>query len=148
MQKRHMNRFVFQYITKPIDEFRLGVVLNKALEKIERDMLYDNEMSFFIIKKNNKEIKIMNKDVLYFEKVVNYINICMENNENISVRMTFKELEKLMDTKLYLRCHSGFIVNKSKIKSISSKKIEILHADKVIPVGRGYKKFVIDYLSK
>lgn len=141
-------QFVFQYITKPIDEFRLGVVLNKAFEKIERDMLYDNETSFFIIKKNNKEIKIMNRDVLYFEKVVNYINICMENNEDISVRMTFKELEKVIDTELYLRCHKGFIVNKSKIKSISSKKIVLLHVDKNIPVGRGYKKFVTDYLSE
>lgn len=140
-------QFVFQYITKPIDEFRLGVILNKALEKIERDILYDNEMSFFIIKKNNKEIKIMNKDVLYFEKVVNYINIWMENKESMSVRMTFKELEKVIDMELYLRCHNGFIVNKSKIKSISSKKIEILNVDKSIPVGRGYKKFVTDHLS-
>lgn len=140
-------QFIFQYITKPIDEFRLGIVLNKAFEKIERDMLYDNEKSFFAIKKNNKEIKIINKDVLYFEKVANYINIYMENKENISVRMTFKELEKVIDMELYLRCHNGFIVNKSKIKSISSKKIEILHADKSIPVGRGYKKFVTDYLS-
>ena len=87
----------------------------------------------------------MNKDVLYFEKVVNYINICMENKENINVRMTFKEIEKLIDDKLYLRCHSGFIINKLKIKSISSKEIEIMQADKIIPVGRGYKRFVMDY---
>ncbi len=141
-------QFVFQYITKPIDEFRLGIVLNRALEKIERDMLYNNEKNFFIVKKNNKEIKVMNKDVLYFEKVVNYINIYMENKENINVRMTFKELEKVVDMKLYLRCHNGFIVNKSKIKSISSTKIELLHADKNIPIGRGYKKYVLDFISK
>lgn len=47
-----------------------------------------------------------------------------------------------------MRCHNGFIVNKSNIKTISSMKIEILHADKNIPVGRGYKKSVIDYFSE
>ncbi len=146
--ERAYEQFVFQYIIKPIDEHRLEIVLNKAFEKIERDAIYDNETSFFMIKKQNKDIKIMNKDVLYFEKVINYINIYTENKNDISIRMTFKELENTIDMGLFLRCHKGFIVNKSKIKSISAKEIEVFNVDKKIPVGRGYKKFVFDYLSE
>lgn len=145
--ERAYEQFVFQYIVKPIDEFKLGIILNKAFEKIEKDLLYSNEKSFFVIKKTNREIKIMNRDVLYFEKILNYINIYTENNKNINVRMTFRELEKIIDMKLYLRCHNGFIVNKSKIKTVSSKEIEIMNSNKHIPVGRGYKKTVLSTLS-
>ena len=138
-------QFVFQYITKPIDESRLGIIIDKALGKIQRNMLYDNTTSFFIINKNSRDFKIMNDDVLFFEKVSNYVSICMKSNRNINVRITFKELENVIDMKLYMRCHNGFIVNKSKIKSISSKEIEIVGSDKTIPVGRSYKKSVLRY---
>lgn len=138
-------QFVFQYLTKPIDEGRLELVLEKAFEKIEKDILYKNEKNFFEIMSNNKKVKIINKDVLYFEKEANYTNIYMENQELERTRMTLKELEKFIDMNLYLRCHNGFIVNKSKIKSISTKEIELLSTDVKIPVGRGYKNEVENY---
>ncbi len=145
-------QFVFHYITKPINEARLGIVLDKALEKIEENKHRNNEIGFFIIKKDNKKIKIMNRDVLYFEKIINNVNIYMVNNENISIRTTFKMLEKVIDMRLYLRCHNGFIINKSKIQSVSSKNIEILDAktntNKIVPIGRNYKKAVFDYYFK
>lgn len=138
-------QFVFQYLTKPIDEGRLELVLEKAFEKIEKDILYKNEKNFFDIRSNNKKIKIINKGVLYFEKEANYINIYMENQEVERPRMTLKELEKIIDMNLYLRCHNGFIVNKSKIKSISTKEIELLSTDIKIPIGREYKNEVVNF---
>jgi len=48
---------------------------------------------------------------------------------------------------LYLRCHNGFIVNKSKIKSISKKEIELFSIDAKIPVGRRYKKELMNFLK-
>ena len=54
--------------------------------------------------------------------------------------MTFKELINNIDMNLYLRCHNGFIINKLKIKSVSSKEVELFDTDKKIPIGRSYKK--------
>jgi DNA-binding LytR/AlgR family response regulator len=141
---RAFEQFIFQYLTKPIDECRLDLVLKKVFEKIEKDILYKNEKNFFEIKLSGKKTKIINKNVLYFEKEANYINIYMENHDVEKPRMTLKELEKIIDMNLYLRCHNGFIVNKSKIKSISTKEIELLSADVKIPVGRGYKNEVVN----
>ncbi len=144
---RAFEQFVFQYLTKPIDECRLDLVLNKVFEKIEKDILYKNEKNFFTIMLNGKKTKIINKDVLYFEKEANYINIYMENQEVERPRMTLKELEEIIDMNLYLRCHNGFIVNRSKIKSISTKEIKLLGVDTKIPVGRGYKNEVVEFLK-
>lgn len=138
-------QFAFHYLVKPISEEALGLVFEKAFEKIEKNILYNNEKSFFVIKKNGKEIKIIDRDVLYFEKENNYINIQMENHKNETVRMTFKELENIIDMELYLRCHNGFIVNKSKIKSVSTKEIGLFVTDAKIPVGRKYKKSLMGF---
>ena len=136
-------QFVFQYITKPIDKYRLGIVIDKALEEIQKNLLYNNTTNFFIINKNSEHIKIMNEDVLFFEKISNYVSICMKNGQNINARMTFKELEKIIDMKFYLRCHNGFIVNKLKIASMSAKVIKIDGINKTIPIGRSYRKSIL-----
>ncbi len=141
-------QFAFQYLIKPITEEKLSLVLEKAFEKIEKDILYKSEKGFFIIRKNGKEIKVMNDDVLFFEKVNNYIHINMENHKDERIRMTLKEFEDIIDMELYLRCHNGFIVNKSKIKSISTKEIELFNTDIKIPVGRGYKSEIVDFWKK
>ncbi len=140
-------QFAFQYLIKPIDEDRLKLVLDKAIEKIEKDIVYKNEKDFFEIRNNNKKIKIFNIHVIYFEKEDNYINIHMENKEVEKLRMPLKELEKIIDVNLYLRCHNGFIVNKSKIESISTKEIVLLGTDVKIPVGRRYKKEVMNFMD-
>ncbi len=141
-------QFAFHYLIKPITEEKLSLVLEKAFQKIEKDTLYKNEKSFFIIRKNSKEIKVMNDDVLFFEKVNNYIHINMENHKDEKIRMTLKELEDVIDMEKYLRCHNGFIVNISKIKSISTKEIELLNTDIKIPVGRGYKNEIVCFFEK
>jgi len=137
-------QYAFQYITKPINEFRLGIILWKAIEKIEKDILYNNDQSFFILRKNSKDIKIMNRDVIYFEKVINYITVYMEAGQKLNIRITLKEIENIVNMKMYLRCHNGFIVNRSKIRSISGKEIDMFNTDKIIPVGRGYKEMVLE----
>ncbi len=136
---RAFEQFIFQYLVKPISEEVLDLVFERSFEKIEKNILYNKEKSFFAIKKYSKEIKIMDNDVLYFEKENNYININLENNKVEGIRMTLKELENIIDMELYLRCHNGFIVNKSKIKSVSTKEIELFNIDIKIPVGRIYK---------
>ncbi len=138
-------QFAFQYLIKPIDENRLKLVLDKAIEKIEKDIAYENDKNFFEIRNNNKKIKIFNMQVIYFEKEDNYINIHMGNKEIERLRMPLKELEKIIDMNLYLRCHNGFIVNKTKIESISTKEIALLETDVKIPVGRRYKKEVMNF---
>ncbi len=139
-------QFAFQYLIKPIEKTKLTLTLMKAFEKIEKDMLYNNENSFITINKNNKKIKIMNKDILYFEKESNYINIYMINQKTERIRMTFKELMDTIDMSLYLRCHKGFIINKSKIKSISAKEVELFHTGEKVPIGRVYKKEFLNFL--
>ncbi len=60
--KKAYEQFVFHYITKPINEARLGIVLDKALEKIEENKHRNNETGFFIIKKDNKDKNIVVED--------------------------------------------------------------------------------------
>lgn len=140
--KKSLDKFARQCLPNPIDKSRLELVLSKAFEEIEKNILYKNKTGFFTIKKCSKEIKIMHQDVLYFEKEINYINIYMEHHKVGKIRMTLKELENIIDMRLYLRCHNGFIVNKSKVKAISAKEIELFHVDKKIPIGREHKESV------
>lgn len=140
-------QFAFQYLIKPIKKTMLSLTLMKAFEKIEKDMLYNTENMFITINKINKKNKIMYNDILYFEKESNYINIYMINKKTERVRMTLKELMNTIDMNLYLRCHNGFIINKSKIKSISAKEVELFHTGKKIPIGRVYKKEVVNFCN-
>lgn len=71
----------------------------------------------------------------------------MINKKTERVRMTLKELMNTIDMNLYLRCHNGFIINKSKIKSISAKEVELFHTGKKIPIGRVYKKEVVNFCN-
>ncbi len=88
----------------------------------------------------NRELILLSKDeILHIESLSDYVRIYTEK-EVLTTREKISALEKRLP-KTFIRVHRSFIVNTSKVQSITKTKVCI--ADKEIPVSRTYKDEVI-----
>jgi DNA-binding LytR/AlgR family response regulator len=93
----------------------------------------------------NKElIKVFLKDILYIESVRDYIKIVMAAKTIITYqRISYME-EKLPEDN-FIRMHKSFIVNLHQIKAYKCDRLRV--GNEVLPVGRFYKKRLIERLN-
>ena len=140
---------VTDYILKPFDFERFKKAVSKARELHEaQNQLNTNEDEFFV-KKDSKLIKINLTDIAYVEALADYVNIFVEKPdhhvERLTVLSTMKSVEAKLPIRDFCRVHRSYIVRLDKIKMFEDCSIHI--ADKVIPVSRSNKEFLVKKLK-
>lgn len=135
------------YLLKPIPFKRFLRAANKAYQlfsaskkgkREESSETMDPEQDFIMVKSDYKSVKIQLSQVLYIEGLKDYVKIFVQNEDKPII--TLNSLKKMADSlpsNYFLRVHKSFIVNTSKIKSVTKNRI-IIH-DRWIPVGDNYK---------
>lgn len=140
---------VADYMLKPIafDRFVRGV--NKVQELINLKNTEpgngaaparDEAKSYISIKADHKIYKVNFSDILYIEGMREYVAF-HTNNQKILTLESLKKLEETLPSDLFIRVHKSFIINKSKILSLSGNQIEMKEVN--IPIGKSYKKEVL-----
>lgn len=127
------------YLLKPITFERFF----KSTERILRTIKKDIDEDFMILKSGGFNMKILLKDIIYFESDGNDIKIHLINECIIVPKMTISELAANLLNKGFIRIHRSFMVNTAKITAISNQ--EILAGKISIPLGRSYKKEFEDF---
>jgi DNA-binding LytR/AlgR family response regulator len=84
--------------------------------------------------------------VLFFTASGKKILCCLENGEKYEFYSTLSKLEKQFST-YFLRCHSGFLVNREKILHVNLSKcaVTLTNCSEQIPISRKYKKVSFEH---
>jgi|LGOV01.1.fsa_nt_gb DNA-binding LytR/AlgR family response regulator len=136
-------QFAFNYLTKPIDDGKFKRVIGKALRTIEDQ---SDDKHFKIIHKREM-ISIPYRDIIYFKKTVNNLEIVLEN-DRLKTRSSLKNVEENIDMDYFLRCHNSYIVNRKKIVKQKGNMLFLYGCDDGIDVGRKYKDNVLSEISR
>lgn len=88
-------------------------------------------------------------DIIRCEAEGRYTNVFYEEDAFLMVSMHLKEIEKLLHSRFFLRCHNSHIINKMKIRrfnKVDGGFFELLNGDQV-PVARARKEYVMSQLN-
>ena len=102
-----------QYLIKPIKVKDLYYCLNSTLDRISSE----EEDSSLVLEAGKKVIKLDYNEIQYFIMFSPYIDI-HTSTEKITIRKNIGEIEKILPSEYFIRCHRSYIVNVRYIKSI------------------------------
>ena len=117
------------YVMKPINQERLFQVLNRAKEFIKK------EEDYLFIQSDGVIHKIKQLDICSIESSRHESILYMMDSELVC-KKGISELEGEVKDKYFYRCHRSYLVNLSKISSISKKDVA-LENGMMIPIARG-----------
>ena len=142
---------VVDYLLKPYGFSRFLAAANKlkmpdasyAVISPNKDQ---EERPFHFFNENKRNVKIFNDEIMYVESLKEYVKIHLTDGRSIITRFQIGELEEFMKDDNLLRTHRSFLVAADKITAYSAAAIEIGKIK--IPIGRGYKMSIMEYLKK
>ena len=146
----------YAFISKPFKKLDLQHAIDLTLAKLRKNGSgskkeeVENYISPFIqsdsiyVRRNEKMIKILIKDIYYFEADRNYCKIFSKRKECLLV-MTLKEINDRLPPEHFLRIHRSFIVNLSHVDEVAGTHVVI--GKKAIPLSKTLRKELMDRLQ-
>lgn len=125
----------FSYLVKPVASSKLKSVLQRANKKLEQ-----HSEDFMIINKDRQKIKLMLKDIYYFEikgRIIyaHGIDGIFDYYEKIGV------LEKDLQDRGFFRCHKSFLVNLKYVNTYNRQEVILDNGEKIMIAKRRYEAF-------
>ncbi len=115
------------YLMKPVKEEKLFSVLERAIEKISKnDVVLNMETA-------NGMVRVPIYQIRFAEVFGNYVTI--HANDEVVVKMTLNEIEKLLDERFY-RVGRSVIVNLNEVSRVTKSEIKLLDGTSIhLPRG-------------
>ncbi|MBQ3584876.1 MAG: response regulator transcription factor [Lachnospiraceae bacterium] len=110
-------------------------LVNKALEKVKKDIVYDNNSSIKIVSKG-QIIKLKYENINYMESAGRKIYI-YSNSGNYETYSTMEEMMQQLPNYFY-KCHRSYIVNLYKVTSITKLGLSI-QENNLVPFSKKLK---------
>jgi len=140
-QKYALNAFRYaalDYLLKPVDYIQLGETIQRFkrktrnFSKIKIDTFINNLSNDLEINKkvifptrNGYQILKMS-NILFCKAEVNYSTIYTVDNNSFTIVSTLKNLEEMLPSKVFFRCHKSFLVNLNYIKTYDKSRDKII----------------------
>jgi DNA-binding LytR/AlgR family response regulator len=126
------------YLLKPITYDRFYQAIEKVRERSEWKAVRKNQpvVDYIFIKHDSKLQKIMLQQILYIEAEKDFSTIFYDDKKLLA-GMHLKMIEAMLPPDQFLRVHRSYIINLSKISSITGNMLELNR--KEIPIGANYK---------
>ncbi len=142
------------FISKPFKKLDLQHAIELTIDRISKngdkkvpevlcDSPYVQSESIFV-RKNERMIKIMIKDIFYFEADRNYCKVHAKNRECLLV-MTLKEIDEKLPKEHFLRIHRSYIVNLSHVDEVAGSHVVI--GKKAIPMSKNLRNELLNRLQ-
>ncbi len=134
----------FYFVRKSVLKNDLILALNLLLEDINK------KHKTVLITVNNEILSLLINEIVYIEKMKNYIVIkCNKNREYKHRKSISKFEEEVNDTRL-IRIHNSILVNLQYVNKIENNELYIDYNNLKLPISRLKNKYVkskyIDYL--
>lgn len=125
----------FDFILKPFTRERFDLTLRRLLQQdyVKEKKNNSQASSFLEVRCDLMTEKIQYNSIEYIEAMGDYIKI-VTNDRKYVVLMSMKEVNVLLPTNSFFRCHKSFIVNLDKIVNYNAKEIAL--SEKKIPLSR------------
>jgi two-component system, LytTR family, response regulator len=138
---------IVDYLLKPITFERFF----KAIEKYLRNSTPTSPPSSkqspktLTFKSNNTFYRLLADDILYIESQKDYVRIVLKTQE-VKAKYKISDLENELTNYGFLRVHRSFMVNRRQIVSFSATHVQV--GPHEVPIGAGYKEWVMQQLSR
>lgn len=128
----------YRYLMKPVEAKKLWEILDYA-----RAQKAAEEENYILVKKDSQSVRVNLRDVLYIEAQKHYVNLYLENEEPMTVKVVFAELLQEMQEKsdTFLATHRSYAVNIDKVVRIGRTECTLSDGSS-IPVSRSFYKTV------
>ncbi len=144
----------YAFISKPFKKMDLEHAIELIIGKLNsKDSTVEND-NFFIspfvqtdsifVRRNERMIKIMIKDIYYFEADRNYCKIFAKNKDFLLV-MTLKEIDEKLPPEHFLRIHRSFIINLTHVDEVAGSHVVI--GRKAIPLSKSLRAELLTRLQ-
>lgn len=130
------------YLIKPIDKKELERPLEIVKDKVNKMGEFSSKI---VIEYGKKNIKIDYNNIIYCIMFSPYIDICTVNDK-FTIRKKISDMEKILPSDLFIRCHKSYLVNVKYIRQVTKKNI-IMENKQVIPISRGKYDYVNEVFS-
>ncbi len=138
------------YLLKPFSYDDFLMAANKAWRLIEqqrKNNFIHTEPETIFLKSERKLVRVELDHVLYIEAMRDYVKVVLDGDqEPIFSLMSLKSLLSLLPAGRFIRVHRSFLVQKSKIGTVTNSHIEFGRVQ--IPIGRLYKNDLARFLSE
>jgi two-component system, LytTR family, response regulator len=137
---------IMDYLLKPITFERFFKSIEKYLRstKPTPPTLSTLPNTLLTFKSNNRFYKLNSADILYIESQKDYVKIVLKEHE-VKAKYKISDLENELLSLGFLRVHRSFMVNQRHILSYSATHVQVGKYE--IPIGAGYKEFVMQKLQ-
>jgi DNA-binding LytR/AlgR family response regulator len=104
-----------------------------------------NPDAFLYFRIDRKMVKVVLRDVLYVEGLKDYVKIHLNAGPPLVVKQTINGMEEKLSESNFLRIHRSFIVALDKIRTYSTRHVEL--AQQELPIGRLFRQRVDEVLG-
>ena len=114
----------------------------KAVNKITNSNLVTDQImpplkqGFLYFRPERKMVKVFLDDMVYIERLKDYIKIHRLADKPLMVKQSISTIEVMLPPDLFLRIHRSFIISINKVSSFTPYDVEISNIE--IPTGRQY----------
>lgn len=138
------------FLTKPFDKITLKSAVHGALrEKMDAlekggDIQRTDQLTF--IRNKGKLIPIKPTDILYIHSEGNYCYLILKKKK-IAIRSSLKNILEKLNLETIIQVHRAYMINIPFVENLDIGKNELRIKDTIIPIGRKYKKDLIDRMK-
>lgn len=131
----------FQYLMKPVSEERLSLVMEQAARRLAERRLFNSRQMLMRLQTREQMVQVPYDQVLFIEKKLRKLTVYTVT-EGYECYGTLKKLQESLDDHWFLQCHQGFLVNRLRIRRLTTEGLHLEGWEKVIPVSRRYRPVV------
>ncbi|WP_298648552.1 LytTR family DNA-binding domain-containing protein [uncultured Proteiniphilum sp.] len=142
----------FDYLLKPVSYEEFLTTCKKAQDWFDAVLKEVpgqknvHKVDAIFVKSEHQLISVSFKDILYIEGLKDYIKIYTINGRRPLITLeSMKRMKEILPCSLFIRVHRSFIVQKNKVESVNRNRLTV--ANREIPIGRTYKKEVLDFVG-
>lgn len=137
----------YGYLLKPFDEKALQANIELAYHKFnleKRETVVKKLSDSIFVKVKSALVKILISDISYAEAYDNYCYIKTADQKHL-ISQTLKSVEEKLLSHGFLRVHRGYLINVTKIQSVTEGDVFIDNTP--IPIGRTFREDLISLLN-
>ena len=131
------------YLLKPFSFERFLKAVNKYSYSSDSETVLNNRT--ILLKSEKKLYRVPINEIRYFEAIGDYVKVVF-GEQSIVVHSTFQDILEQFMSPIIIRIHRSFAIAIDKFDHIEGNQIFI--GKKALPIGKAYKKELIDKFEK
>lgn len=127
------------FLVKPIDYFVFSLKLEKAVR------LQKSKINNFVVIQTIDGVQKLDVMSLYYIESDQHYVVCHTENGDYRCRESLKNMEKLLETKNFVRCNNSFLVNMAHVDKIEGDTVQV--GKQILSISRSRKKAFMDAMT-